>query len=105
MLDTRQLNFKLEQVQDFTPTPMTLATVMYYSGVDPYTLKPVYTAKTKEEKLEQRSFFFWYKPEMRKKIEARLKKMGLNIDYQSNKQSTPSFYSQQQKKNKLNTKE
>lgn len=77
MLETKQLNFKLEQVQDFTPTPMTLATEIYYSGVNPYTLKPVYTARTKEEKLEQRKFFFWYKPEYRKAIEKELRDMGL----------------------------
>ena len=59
--ETRRLNFKLEQVQDFTPTPMTLATEIYYTGVHPYTMKPVYTAKTKEEKLRQREKFFWYK--------------------------------------------
>jgi uncharacterized radical SAM protein YgiQ len=59
--ETRRLNFKLEQVQDFTPTPMTLATEIYYTGVHPYTMKPVYTAKSKEEKLRQREKFFWYK--------------------------------------------
>jgi uncharacterized radical SAM protein YgiQ len=61
--DTKDLGFKLEQVQDFTPTPMTVATVIYYSGYNPYTLKPVYTARNKTEKLEQQRFFFWYKPE------------------------------------------
>jgi len=59
--ETRRLNFKLEQVQDFTPTPMTLATEIYYTGIHPYTMKPVFTAKTKEEKLKQREKFFWYK--------------------------------------------
>jgi len=58
---TKKLGFKLEQVQDFTPTPMTLATVIYYSGYHPYSLKKIYTAKTKSQKLEQRKFFFWYK--------------------------------------------
>jgi uncharacterized radical SAM protein YgiQ len=77
MLETKQLNFKLEQVQDFTPTPMTLATEIYYSGVHPYTLKPLFTAKTKEEKLDQRKFFFWYKPEYRKAIEKELHDMNL----------------------------
>ena len=65
---TRDLNFKLEQVQDFTPTPMTLATEIYYSGYNPYTLEPVFTAKTKEEKLAQRKFFFWYKNEYYREI-------------------------------------
>ena len=59
--ETKKLGFKLEQVQDFTPTPMTLSTAIYYSGYDPYTLKPVYTAKTPKQKLEQQRFFFWYK--------------------------------------------
>lgn len=77
MLETKELDFKLEQVQDFTPTPMTVATVIYYSGVHPYTLKPVFTAKSKEEKLEQRKFFFWYKPEHRNEVNRELKEMGL----------------------------
>jgi uncharacterized radical SAM protein YgiQ len=75
--ETKSLNFNLEQVQDFTPTPMTLATVMYYTGMDPYTLKKVYVARTKDEKYNQRQFFFWYKPEMKKRISERLKKAGL----------------------------
>ncbi|PWE00895.1 YgiQ family radical SAM protein [Marinilabilia rubra] len=75
--ETKSLNFNLEQVQDFTPTPMTLATVMYYTGLDPYSLKKVYVPRTKEEKHNQRQFFFWYKPEMKKRISERLKKAGL----------------------------
>jgi uncharacterized radical SAM protein YgiQ len=59
--ETRKMNFKLEQIQDFTPTPMTLATEIYYTGLNPYTLEPVFTAKTKQEKEKQRSYFFWYK--------------------------------------------
>lgn len=61
--ETKDMGFRLEQVQDFTPTPMTVATVIYYSGVHPYTLKPVFTPKTKEEKQNQHRFFFWYKKE------------------------------------------
>jgi len=57
----KKLNIYPEQIQDFTPTPMTLATEIYYTGFHPYTLKPVYTAKTREEKLNQRKYFFWYK--------------------------------------------
>ena len=60
---TRQMGYKLEQVQDFTPTPMTTATEMYYTGYDPYTLQPVFSAKTQQEKLAQRRYFFWYKKE------------------------------------------
>lgn len=62
-VETKDMGFKLEQVQDFTPTPMTVATVIYYSGFHPYTLEKVYTAKSKIEKQEQHRFFFWYKPE------------------------------------------
>lgn len=57
---TKKLNFHLEQVQDFTPTPMTMSTEMYYTGYNPYTLQPVFTAHTKEDKLAQRKYFFWY---------------------------------------------
>ncbi|MFW6202866.1 MAG: YgiQ family radical SAM protein, partial [Marinilabilia sp.] len=74
--ETRSLNFAPEQVQDFTPTPMTLATVMYYTGLDPYSLKEVYVPKNKEEKQRQRQYFFWYKPDVRKELEKRLKKAG-----------------------------
>lgn len=73
---TKHLNFHLEQVQDFTPTPMTLATEMYYTGYDPYTHKPVFTAKNKEDKLNQRRYFFWYKAEERAAIIRNLKKLG-----------------------------
>ncbi|MBR7067919.1 MAG: YgiQ family radical SAM protein [Bacteroidales bacterium] len=59
--ETRQLNFKLEQVQDFTPTPMTLSSTIYYSGIDPYTGKEVYVARNKQDKQRQLSYFFWYK--------------------------------------------
>ena len=73
---TKELGYHLEQVQDFTPTPMTLATEIYYSGYNPYTLEPVFVAKTKEEKLAQQRFFFWYKPENREWAKSMLKKMG-----------------------------
>ncbi len=73
---TKNLDFKLEQIQDFTPTPMTVATVIYYSGYHPYTLKKVYTAKTKKDKLAQRKFFFWYKKEYRNAIKQELIQMG-----------------------------
>lgn len=73
---TKNLDFKLEQVQDFTPTPMTVATEIYYSGYHPYTLEPMYTPRTKQEKLEQRQFFFWYKPEFKKDIYRTLQKIN-----------------------------
>jgi uncharacterized radical SAM protein YgiQ len=74
--DTKALGFKLEQVQDFTPTPMTVATVMYYSGFDPYTLKPVFSARTKPEKTAQQKFFFWYKRENQSWIRQKLAQIG-----------------------------
>ena len=74
--ETKDLGFRLEQVQDFTPTPMTVATVIYYSGLHPYTLKPVFTAKTEKEKRNQHLFFFWYKRENHQKIRDKLINMG-----------------------------
>lgn len=73
-VETKDMGFQLEQVQDFTPTPMTVATVIYYSGVHPYTLKPYKTVKDKEEKLNQRRFFFWYKRENHSYIRESLRK-------------------------------
>jgi len=76
-VQTKDLGFKLEQVQDFTPTPMTVATEIYATGVHPYDGKHVPCAHTPEEKQEQRSFFFWYKPEMKAALRASLHKLGL----------------------------
>lgn len=73
---TKQMDFQLEQIQDFTPTPMTVATEAWYTGYHPYTLEPVFSAKTKIEKLAQRMFFFWYKPEERKNIINELRRIG-----------------------------
>ena len=73
---TKRLDFHLEQVQDFTPTPMTIATEMWYTGYDPYTMKPVFSAKSPKEKAAQRQFFFWYKPEERRNIERELRRLG-----------------------------
>ena len=73
---TKQLDFHLEQVQDFTPTPMTNATETWYTGYDPYTLEQVFSAKTPREKLAQRQYFFWYKPEERRSIEQSLRRIG-----------------------------
>lgn len=77
-IQTKNMNFKLEQVQDFTPTPMTLATVVYYSGYHPYTLEKVYTARNKNAKENQRKFFFWYKREFKNSIIQDLKAKGRN---------------------------
>lgn len=73
---TKRLNFKLEQVQDFTPTPMTVSTEMWYTGYHPYTLEKVYCARSMQEKLRQRLFFFWYKPEEKSTIIQELMRMG-----------------------------
>ena len=73
---TKSMDFQLEQVQDFTPTPMTVATEMWYTGYDPYTLEPVFSAKSPQEKLSQRQYFFWYKPEERRGIEQSLRRIG-----------------------------
>jgi len=74
--ETKDMGFKLEQVQDFTPTPMTVAEVIYYTGLHPYTLKPVFTAKSPEEKKNQNRYFFWYKRENQEWISSRLKRAG-----------------------------
>ncbi len=73
---TKHQDFHLEQVQDFTPTPMTVATEAWYTGFHPYTLKPIFSAKSQREKLAQRMFFFWYKPEERKNIIHELRRIG-----------------------------
>lgn len=61
--EVKSLGIKPEQVQDFTPTPMTLSTLMYYTGFDPYTGKKVFVARNIEDKRKQKEFFFWYKKE------------------------------------------
>ena len=76
--ETKDMGFKLEQVQGFTPTPMTVATVIYYSGYHPYTLKKVFVPKTKKEKDEQHRFFFWYKKENKNWIRNTLDKVNRN---------------------------
>ena len=73
---TKRLDFHLEQVQDFTPTPMTVSTEIWYTGYHPYTQEPVFCARSKQEKLAQRQFFFWYKPEERRAIISELRRIG-----------------------------
>jgi uncharacterized radical SAM protein YgiQ len=75
-IETRKMDFHLEQVQDFTPTPMTTATTMFATGYDPDTLQPVFTAHSPAEKQTQRMFFFWYRPEERRRIETELLRIG-----------------------------
>ena len=88
-IQTKQLNFRLEQVQDFTPTPMTVSSEIYYTGVHPYTLENVYTARTPKEKENQRKYFFWYKPEYYQDIKRSLTRMHradlLNALFKKNK--------------------
>ena len=74
--ETKDMGFRLEQVQDFTPTPMTVATIIYYTGLHPYTLRPVFTAKSPKEKKNQHLFFFWYKRENYRRIRDKLSNMG-----------------------------
>lgn len=74
--ETKALDFHLEQIQDFTPTPMTVATEIYYTGIHPYTGEEVYTATEADEKLRQRMFFFWYDPEYRQRITSELHRIG-----------------------------
>jgi len=74
--ETKEMGFQLEQVQDFTPTPMTVATVIYYAGVHPYTLKPTFAPKTKKEKQDQHRFFFWYKKENKQWVKDKLLNAG-----------------------------
>ena len=66
--ETKKMHYRPEQVQDFTPTPMTLSTTMFYTGINPYTREPIYVARTPEEKKQQNQYFFWYKPENKSKI-------------------------------------
>ncbi|MDE6323719.1 MAG: YgiQ family radical SAM protein, partial [Paramuribaculum sp.] len=75
-VETKALSFHLEQVQDFTPTPMTLATEIYYTGIHPYTGEKVFTATTPAEKKAQRKYFFWYDPANRQEIVGSLKRLG-----------------------------
>lgn len=73
---TKEMDFHLEQVQDFTPTPMTVSTEAWATSYHPYTLEPVFSARTPHEKLAQRMFFFWYKPEEQQAIRKELRRMG-----------------------------
>ncbi len=94
---TKKLNFQLEQVQDFTPTPMTVSTETWYTGYDPYTLEPIFSAKSPKDKLAQRQFFFWYKPEERQNIERELRKMGKQELIQGLLGDTPKFFDRKEK--------
>lgn len=73
-VDMKQMGYRLEQIQDFTPTPMTLSTEMYYTGIDPTTMTPVYVATTPGDKADQRRLFFFYKPDQQRDIIASLRR-------------------------------
>jgi uncharacterized radical SAM protein YgiQ len=75
-LETKQLGFRLEQVQDFTPTPLTIATEMYHAELGPDN-KPLYVAKKPEQKKAQQRFFFWYIPENRPWIRETLERLRM----------------------------
>lgn len=104
-LETKEMGFQLEQVQDFTPTPMTVATEIYYSGVHPYTLRPINTVKKKEDKLNQRRFFFWYKKEnhdfIRKTLQkAKQPEMANQLIEKDKTREIPKWLEEKRKKNK-----
>jgi uncharacterized radical SAM protein YgiQ len=102
--ETKDMGFKLEQVQGFTPTPMTVATVIYYSGYHPYTLKKTYVPKSKKEKEEQHRFFFWYKKENQNWIRSTLQKVGRNdLLERLLKPEKRAKYKSDQKKNRSGT--
>ena len=69
-----RVGYMPEQVQDFYPTPGTLSTAMYYTEIDPRTMKPVFVAKTPEDKAMQRALLQWRRPDRRPIVIAALKK-------------------------------
>ena len=76
-VEMKKMGYRLEQIQDFTPTPMTLATEMYHTGIDPATMRPVYVATAPADKADQRRLFFFYKPEAQRDIIDSLRRSGL----------------------------
>ncbi len=74
----KRMGYRLEQIQDFTPTPMTLSTEMYYTGINPETMEPVYVARHPNEKQEQRQMFFFYKPDVQPAIKKSLRNAHLD---------------------------
>lgn len=73
-VEMKRLGYRLEQIQDFTPTPMTLSTEMYYTGINPATMQPIYVPRKLEEKKDQRAMFFYYKKEYAQDIRRALTK-------------------------------
>ncbi len=84
-------NMRPEQVQDFYPTPGTLSTCMFYTGLDPYTMEEVYVPRTPEEKKMQRTLLQYFKPENKRIVISALKKAGRTdlIGYGKNCLVTP----------------
>ena len=74
--DIAKTGYKPEQVQDFTPTPMTLSNVIYYTGLNPYTKESIYTPVTEKAKRLQQLFLFWHKPENKALIQKTLRESG-----------------------------
>lgn len=65
-------NIRPEQVQDFYPTPGTISTAMFYTGLDPYTMEPVFIPRSKEDKAMQRALLQYFKPENKRLVEKAL---------------------------------
>ena len=78
-VEMKRLGYRLEQIQDFTPTPMTLSTEMYYTGINPETMEPVYVATSPNEKKEQNLMFFYYKKECQPAIRQALHNHHLDV--------------------------
>lgn len=87
----KENNMRPEQVQDFYPTPGTLSTCMFYTGLDPYTMEEVYVPRTPEEKKMQRTLLQYFKPENKRIVISALKKAGRTdlIGYGKNCLVTP----------------
>jgi uncharacterized radical SAM protein YgiQ len=75
-LSLKRMGFKVEQVQDFTPTPGTLSTCMYYTGIDPYNGKKVHVPRSDREKGLQKALLLWHQNEERAKVLEALKELG-----------------------------
>mgnify|MGYP005631043467 FL=1 len=73
---TKEMNYRLQQVQELTPTPMTLSAVMYYTGIDPYTVTKLHTTQNSDDKKDQNRFFFWHKREEQAQIRRLLHKLN-----------------------------
>jgi len=73
---TKEMAIQPEQVQSFTPTPMTLSTVMYYTGTHPYTFQQIRSSKQRKQRQEQNIFFFWHQKQKQKKIQEILKRIN-----------------------------